>query len=154
MKPSQTRLYPEYPASIWLLGLLLMLKALFWLFANPLIEEPLLGIKHVITTLPFLFLWRAVWNRKSWAVKAAMGLTAADLLFFLFFFPSALLIPFDIYPIEIHALQGLSWFLFAFLNIIITLCSAMIGYAVNIMILTTGFFALKTSLLAEAEAET
>ncbi|TWI63967.1 hypothetical protein LZ24_03185 [Desulfobotulus alkaliphilus] len=150
MKPSQARLYPEYPASIWLLGLLLMLKALFWLFANPLIEEPLLGMKHVITTLPFLFLWRAVWNRKSWAVKAAMVLTAADLVFFLLFFPSALLIPFDIYPIEVHAHQGLSWFIFAFLNILITLCSAMIGYAVNIMILITGFFALKKTAVTEA----
>ncbi|MDY0163810.1 hypothetical protein [Desulfobotulus sp.] len=149
MKPAHTRLYPEYPASFWLLGLLLLLKALFWLFANPLIEAPLLGIKHILTTLPFLILWRAVWNRKNWAIRATLILTFADLAFFLVFFPRALFIPFDIALMETHMDQGLSWIFFSILNMLILLCSAMIGYAVNLLILLIGFFALRKNHPAE-----
>lgn len=143
VKPAQVRLYPEYPASLWLLGLLLLLKAVFWLFANPLIEEPVLGIKHILTTLPFLILWRAVWNRKTWAIRAALILAFVDLLFFIIVFPRAALIPFDVALLETQTAQGLSWILLSVLNLLILLCSSMIGYAVNLMVLLTGFFALR-----------
>ncbi|MCW7755010.1 hypothetical protein OOT00_13540 [Desulfobotulus sp. H1] len=143
MKPYRTRLYPQYPFSLWLLGLLLLLKAVFWLFANPLIVEPILGIKHVLTTLPLLFLWRAVWNRKDWAVKAAMALVFLDLLFFVGLYPGSIAVPFDISPLEIHPGQGLYGFFFIFLNLLITLCSTMIGYGINILILLTGAVALR-----------
>lgn len=124
---------------LWLLGLLLLLKSCFWLFASPLVLEPALGIKHMVTTIPFFLLCLWVWNGKKGAVEAALGLTLADLLFFMIFFRAGFFVPFDIYPIDMAG--GFSFMVYA-LNLLIYFCSALIGYGINVAILAVDLFTL------------
>lgn len=139
VKQSKRRLFKNYPATIWLLGLLLLLKSCFWLFASPLLVAPVLGIKNLVTMIPFFVLCLFVWNGKKGAMEAALGLTLADLLFFLIFFRTSFFIPFDIYPIDTAG--GFSP-IFFILNLLIYFCSAMIGYGINFLILAVDLVAL------------
>lgn len=140
MRDSPKRLFKSYPVAIWLLGLLLLLKSCFWLFANPYLFEPGLGIKHFVTMIPFFFCSLMVWKGKKGAIEAALVLTLADLLFFLIFFRTRFFIPFDIYPMDMAGSFSVIVFL---LNLLIYFCSALIGYGINFFILATGLFALK-----------
>lgn len=136
-------MYPDYPLSVWFLGLILLLKAVFWMFANPLLVHPAFGVKCLVVTGPYLVCWQAVWNRKPWAVKATLLLAGIDLVLSLVLGPAQILIPFDIPVFSVMGTQGIGGILFRFLNLLILICSGFIGYAANILILITGAVALR-----------
>lgn len=143
MRSSKRRLLRDYPATLWLLGLLLLLKSCFWLFASPLIIEPVLGIKHLVTTIPFFLLCLMIWSGKKGFLETGLILTlvliVVDLLFFMVLFRTCFYVSFDIYPLD--STGGFSPMIFI-LNGLIYFCSAMIGYGIDFLILALDLFSL------------
>ena len=79
-----------FPWIVWSVGWLAIFKAVIWLSTNPGIQDPevallaaRLGVKSLVTMIPFIIVGIGVWNLRKWAVWGLIALCIADLLFFL-----------------------------------------------------------------------
>ena len=80
------RMDPEYPWMIWAAGWLALFKAFLWLAYEPVQAESvlrLLGTKFLLNAFPLIIFAIGVWNLKKWAAWGLIGISVANLIFFI-----------------------------------------------------------------------
>ena len=82
------RLHEDFPAVVWGVGWISILKAIMWIFTSPVLDEHNLNIlfyKYVICTIPFIVFGFGIWNLKKWAVWGLLIFCVFEALLFIFY---------------------------------------------------------------------
>ncbi len=74
------RSYEEFPWFVWAVGWIAILKAVVWVFFEPVEFNTVLYWKCLLFSVPFLVFASGVWNLKKWAIVGLGALAAVDLL--------------------------------------------------------------------------
>jgi signal peptidase I len=75
----------EYPVAIWLLGLLAMVKSVFWLVGETDVVSYFFLNKYILTGILYFVFGVGVINLRRWALKGLIALSVFDIAFFLVF---------------------------------------------------------------------
>ncbi len=74
------RSYEDFPWLVWAAGWIAVLKAVVWVFFEPVEFNSILYWKCLVFSLPFLIFASGVWNLKRWAIIGLAVLASLDLL--------------------------------------------------------------------------